>query len=113
MGDSDPGHQRKRGVVLEVRAVGSFSNNAAVAVVGVLAGADIGNDYHLRQPFLDLPDGPLDDAVRCIGFGRLAVFCGRDTKEDHRPDTGVLETLAVVGDPVHRVAELPRHRGDG
>ena len=55
--------QLERCVVVDVAAV---VEDAAVAVVGVLAVAEIGRDHHLGQRRFDRADRALHDAVRIV-----------------------------------------------
>lgn len=59
--------------------------DAAVAVRGVFAEADVGHDEHLREGLLDGFDGAYDGAIGVGGFGAGGVFGGGgegDAEED-------------------------------
>ncbi len=57
--------------------------NAAVAVVGVFAEADVGDNEKLWQPVFEGASGLLDDAVRIEVFKSHRVFRGGEAKKDH------------------------------
>ena len=54
---------------------------AAVTVVRVLAEADVADDDHVRQGFLDGADSTLDRALRIPGTGADFVFIGWQAKD--------------------------------
>ncbi len=70
-------------------------DHAAVAVVGVLAQADVGDDQQLRQRLLDARGPP---AARCRRRRRppepIGVLARRDAEQDHRRDAESLDLLA-------------------
>ena len=79
--DGDFVEQFQRGVVIDVVVF----DLAAVTVVGVLAEADVADDDHVRQGFLDGPDGALDRALRVPGAGTDFVFVSRQAEDFDGP----------------------------
>jgi hypothetical protein len=55
--------QGERGVVVDVEAAAGLHKRPAVAVVGVLAEAQVGDDQQVRRLALRQANGLLDDAV--------------------------------------------------
>ena len=125
-----PGQQLEGGVVEDAVAL----DDAAVAVVGVLAEADVGDHAHLRDRVLDGADGLLHHPVVVVGLGAPGVLVLGDPEEDHRGDPhvpggpDVLDRLvdralgdaghglhrvhhALPGDHEHRVHEVGGLRG--
>ena len=73
------GQQFQRGVVVHLTVV----DDAAVAVVGVLAHAHVGDNHHAGYFFLDGPDRFLDYSFRVVSFGAHRVLLRRQSKEQH------------------------------
>ena len=61
-------------------------NEAAMAVVGILAQAHIGDHRQFRHLVLDRAGGPLDNAVFGVGLGAQGVFFRRDTEKNNCRD---------------------------
>ena len=80
VGQRGPGQEIQRGVVVD----GMPFDDAAMAVIGVFAQTDIGNDHQIRQFVLDLADGPLHDAFFGVSLGAQRVFLVRQAKENDR-----------------------------
>jgi len=59
------------------------TDQPAVAVIGVLAQADVGHDEQLRVRLLDRARRELDDALVVVGAGALGVLAVGDPEEQH------------------------------
>src|SRR5262249_35284046 len=94
-----------------VRDVPSF-DDAAVAVIGVLAEADVGDEDDARDFLSKLLEGPLHDAVRVPRAGSARVLRGRDAGEDDAWYTFVPGRLRLLDQGVGRKVVSPRHRRD-
>ena len=89
------------------------AEHAAVAVAGVLAAADVGQEQQVRVPRAQPPERPLDDAV--LGeVLRPDLVLGRGQAE--QDDRGDAERADPVHLPVERLVDRqvadPGHRGD-
>ena len=62
------------------------AQHAAVAVVGVLAQAHVGDHEQVRVRLLDRARGELHDPLVVPGAGALGVLAGRDPEQQHRRD---------------------------
>ena len=106
------GQERQGRVVVDVHPPAPLGQRSAVAVVGVLAEAEVGDHEQLGRVPLGQPDRLLDDPrlVRRRRAVRILVL-GNAEQQDRRD--------AQLGDLGHRLAEaiereliLPRHRRD-
>ena len=77
-----PGEQFERGVVVDVDAGGRFGQHAAVAVIGVLAKADVGDYEYIGSAFGGL-DGALDDSLIAVGIASHGIFRVGNAEQDH------------------------------
>ena len=75
--------QLERRVVVDVAVV---AQDAAVAVVGVLAQAHVGHHEQVGVGLLDRARGELDDALVVPGARALGVLRGRDPEQQHGRD---------------------------
>ncbi len=82
VGDGTGGEPFERGVVVDV----AVDDLAAVAVAGVLAVADVGDDDEFGVGGFDGADGLLDDAVVVVRAGGLLVLVLGDAEEDDAAD---------------------------
>ena len=87
--------------------------DAAVAVVGVLAHAHIGDDIAVGVGGLNGPDALLHHAVGVPGGGTAGVLVGRDAEQQHPADAGIHTSGDLLTDPVGRITELAVQGGDG
>ena len=71
-----------------------------MAVAGVFAEADVGDDQQLRHGGLDLADGALDDAVGGVGLRANLVLLGGDAEQDHAADAERGDLAGLVGEGV-------------
>ena len=53
-----------------------------MSVRGVLVDADVRDDEQPRDLIFEVPDGPLDDAVRVVPRSSAFVFSVRDPEQD-------------------------------
>ena len=72
--------------VASLSTVAVGAHDAAVAVRGVLAQADVGDDEQVGVRLLDRARGELDDALVVVGARALLVLLGRDAEQQHRRD---------------------------
>ena len=94
--DRGAGVELEGGVVVDV-AVGA--DDPAVAVVGVLVDAQVGDEHHLVAHLgAQVGEGELHDAVGVPGPGALRVLVGGHAEEDHAGD-------AEGGELAHLLAE--------
>ena len=70
MRDGGPGQQLQSFIIVHPAVL----NNPAMAMVGVLAEAYVGNHQQVRRGLLDNPHRVLDDAFRVVGSGSHRVF---------------------------------------
>ena len=84
----------------------------AVAVVGVLAQAHVGDDQKLGQRLLQRTHGALDDAVVVEVLVADRILGGRDSEEQHRADTGRRGPSRLLDRPIDGELADPRHRRD-
>ena len=61
--DCNAVHESKRGIVVKVRAARAVADYAAVTMIGILAGTDIGDYHDFWDMCLDLPYSLLDNPV--------------------------------------------------
>ena len=96
-------------VVLDL-AVGV--GDAAVAVRGVLAEADVGDHGEVGVRVLQRPHRHLDDPLVVVGAGAVLVLGGGDAEQQHRPDPGRVDLGGVLDQVGDRVALDAGHRRD-
>ena len=78
--DGRPSEQLQRRVVVDLLAV----EHAAVAVRGVLAETDVGQQHEPRARLAQRPQRALDDAVVVPGARAVGVLLFRDAEQDQR-----------------------------
>ena len=83
-----------------------------MAVVGVLAAADVGDDDQRRRGALDRPDRLLHDAVIGVAAGGDGVLLGRQAEEQHAGDAQAGDLLDLGGELIDRELIAARHRPD-
>ena len=109
MRDGDPPEDLERLVVQHLAAV---AEQPAVAVVRVLAEADVGHDDELGRRLLERADRLLDDAVLGEALEPERVLRARDPEQEHGLDPEGAERPCFAHDPVHRQLVDPGHRVD-
>ena len=90
----------------------SAVSTPAVAVVGVLAEADVGEDEQLGVRRLDRARGELDRAVVVPGAGAVGVLLGGDAEEQDGRDAERVGGAGLLHDRGDAVAVDAGHRGD-
>jgi hypothetical protein len=103
MADRRPREQVERLVVGDSVAV----EHAAVAVVRVLAEADVGQERQPRNPGAQRAERPLDDAVVVPGPRPFGVLLLRDAEQEHRAHAGARELRALAHHLVDRALRDP------
>ena len=104
--DRGPGVELEGGVVVDV-AVGA--DDAAVAVVGVLVDAEVGDEHHLVADLgAQVGERELHDAVGIPGAGALGVLVGGHAEEDHAGDAEGGELADLLAE---RLAGVLHHAG--
>ncbi len=114
VGDRLPGQERERQVVVDREVLPGAAGprrleDPAVAVVGVLAHADVGHHDEPGDRLLERPDRPRDDAVLVVGAGADRVLVLGDAEEDDRADARLVPGLRLGHELVHRELEDARH----
>ncbi len=109
MRDRDPREDRERLVVQDV-ALGV--EQPAVAVIRVLAEADVGQHDELRARCLQGSDRLLDHAVLGMALGAELVLLGGDAEEKHGLDAESVELARLGGKGVDGELRNPGHRRD-
>ena len=109
VGDGGLGQQLDRQVVVD----GPLADDAAVAVRGVLAHADVGDHDEVGVGLLQRAHRHLDHALVVVGAGAELVLGGGDAEEDHRADAD-RDQLGRLGDGLGDRQPLDAgHRLDG
>ena len=112
LGHGGAGQQFQRGVVVHRDLAADLAQRAAVAVVGVLAQAGVGNDAHPRMRRLDGPRRHLDDALVRIRLRALSIFGVGNAEQNH----GIHAQRQRLAHPRHRarhaVARDAGHAGN-
>ena len=101
-----------RKAVVEATVV---AQNTAVAMRGVLAEADVGDDEERREAGAEETDGLDDWTLRVVGCGAKGVFDiwgHRDTEEDYGLETFPYERFEVWDELVDAAAVLVGERGN-
>ena len=92
VGDRGAREERERGVVVHV----GTAQDTAVAVVGVLAQADVGPHHQVRHPALDGADRTRHRAVARPRSRALGVLLLRDAEKEHRAHAQRGERLGLL-----------------
>ena len=108
LADGDFVEQLQRRVVIDVVVF----DLTAVAVVRVLAEADVADDDHVRQGFLDGADGTLDRALRVPGAGADFVFISRQAKDFDSPQSQGIDVFGQAYGVVYGQVITAGHAGD-
>ena len=108
--DRDPA-ENLEGLVVQDVAVGV--EEAAVAVVRVLAEADVGHDDELRARFLERADRLLDRPVVGEALDTVRILRARDAEEENRLDAERLELTGFASELVDGELVDTGHRGHG
>src|SRR6185436_3635405 len=87
-------------------------DHAAVAVIGVLAEADVGRDEHVRHGALDRPHRGLHRRVRIVRRRPDAVLVIGKAEQQHRTDAFAARAFVFLRRVVHREVEDAGHRAD-
>jgi len=88
-------------------------HDAAVAVVHVLAQADVGDHEQVRELVLDRPHGHLDDALGVVGSRGRGIFVGGDAEEEDGRDAEPDHFTHLGQQVADRELVAPRHGTDG
>ena len=85
---------------------------AAVAVRGVFAEADVADEAHLGEVFFAGAQRLLDDAVFVVGLAAAFVLMLGDAEEEHGVHARAPHLFEDARKGVGAAAPLSRHRGD-
>ncbi len=110
MGEGDAGQELERLVVQQVPVL---VQHAAVAVIRVLAEADVGDDDEIRARVLEAADRLLDDAVLREALEAQRVLRRRDSEEQHCLETEGSELRSLLRQHVARQLVDPWHGRHG
>ena len=115
--DVGPGgrvRNRRPHELLDGRIVGDLivDEDPAVAVIGVFAQADVGDDQHLRQLALERPDRRLHGRLRIVSGRPDVVLLIRQPEEQHAPDAVRPRRPRLCHRLVDREVEDAGHRAD-
>ncbi len=99
----------QRGIVVHI----AVDDDAAMAVVGVLAQADVSNEQQIGHAFLDGTHRLRDDPGVTVSARAHTVFLLGNTEQDHGGNPEVVDALAFFDRTVHRELYDARHAGDG
>ena len=108
MGESFGSEQFERLVVVDI----AILDHATVAVVGVLAHADVGDYQQLWHFFLNRFDCFLNDAGVGISVLTEGVFRLRNTEEDDRWDAELIDLFGLGHDMLNRLLIDAGHGDD-
>ncbi len=100
--------QIERRVVVDV----TIANDAAVAMAGVFAETDIGDDDEVRCRVLERTHCVLHDAGIVVRLGTFFVLRCRQPEDQHRGYAKRLEIVSLARYLVERDPKLARHRLD-
>ena len=98
---------------LVVQHVARVVEETAVAVIGVLAEAHVGDDDELRQGVLECADCLLYDTLVGEALEPVRVLGARDPEQEDGFQAERVELPRLGREPVDRALVDSRHRGDG
>ena len=108
------GQQLERGVVVDVDPAGRFRQHAAVAMIGVLAKTDVGDDQHVGGSFGRL-DRALDDSLLAVRIAAQRILAIGNAEQDHSAQAQVGGCLDLFGRLIGRelamAGQVPRSAG--
>src|SRR5690242_6576380 len=105
MGKGLLGQEFQGGVVVNIAVL----DDAAVAVVGVFAHADIGDYRQVRYLLLQGPDRFLDDPGIGVGVAADSVLGFRNSEENDRRNPQLMDLLGLGDDILDGLLVDPRH----
>ncbi len=105
------GHRRER---LEAGVVDHLAplDQAAVAVVGVLAEAHVGHDQQIGEHPLDRRHGAHHDTVRRVRRRADRILPLRNAEQHHRGNPEIVDRLALLDETIDRQLGHAGHGGD-
>ena len=112
MNDGLPGEHLEGGVVIYVQPAAALGQCAAVAVVGELAEADVGDDEQIGHRILQTANGLGHDSRLAGGVASRGVLGSGDAEKDDAADAQVGDLLAFGGEQVGRDLVVARHGAD-
>ena len=99
------GQQLEGFVVVDVAVL----DHSTVAVVGVFAHADIGDDGEFGHLFLDGADRALNDAMVAVGVLADRILGFGNAEQDHCGDAELMDFLRFGNDVLNRLLVDSRH----
>ena len=113
MADALLRQQRQRGVVVHVEPAAVLVQDAAMAVVGVLAEAFVRHEQHaVAERLPQRPQRLLHDAFVVQGAGAGGVLVRGDAEQDEGADAEVDGGADLLHQPIDAELVVARHRGD-
>src|SRR5438132_1434142 len=100
MADALPGQVGQGEIVVDINPAGVLGQNAAMAMVRVLAKALVRDEIRLRMSFPDGPQRLLHDALVRPGAGALCILAGGDAEEDEGANAQVHRAADLIDEPV-------------
>ena len=102
--------QQLQGLVIVYPVIG---DHAAVAVVGVLAHANVGDHHHAGMVLLDHADSFLHDSLGIVALSAQRVLLGRQPEQQDGGDAQLRSLANVFRQHVQGHLELAGHGLDG
>jgi hypothetical protein len=100
--------QFQRGIVVHVGAAAALGQHAAVAVVGVLAEADVGDRQQFGRRVFDCPQRLLHDAAVAQRVAADVVLLSRDAEQNDPPQPQPHSLPGFLGRHVRRQPAMAR-----
>src|ERR1051326_5678022 len=88
------------------------TSDPTMAMAGIFAQTNIGDQNQVRSVFFNLADGILDHPVRGISAAALFILRFRNAKENDSLDPGFVDALSNLGDFIRGVLPNAGHTRD-
>jgi hypothetical protein len=111
--DGGAGEEIERGIVEDAGLRSALIDDAAMAVGGVFAEADVGDHEELGQGFFEELHGLLDDAVAMPCARSAVIFTGRKPEEQHGGNPKIECRGGVLNQFIWGKLKDAGHGGDG
>jgi hypothetical protein len=110
--DRLPAQQIERGIVVDIDAAGVLAQHTAVAVVHVLAEANVGDHQQIRGHLLGQLDRALHDPFVADRFFTSGVLVRRYAEQQDSAQAVIGQAAQLLLEHVERKLKLPGHRRD-